>query len=138
MRIQPHQLQQLIDARGAFFAAVAAGDLERPVDVLRHRLGIEQVEMLEHHAHPLAQAEQGFVAEAGDVFAIDEDAPAVGALQHVEGADQGALAGAGAADDAEYLTLGDIQVDVAQRDDVTLAGTVGLVELLDANHDGQC
>ena len=88
-------------------------------------------------AHALAQAEQGFMAQAGNVFAVDEDAPAVGAFEDVEGADQGALAGAGRADDAEDLALGDVQVDVLQRDDVALAGTVSLVELLDANHVGQ-
>jgi hypothetical protein len=74
------------------------------------------------------------MAERGDVFAVDQDAALVGAFEQVERTDECALAGAGTADDAEDLALGDVQVDVLQGDDVALVGLVGLVEVLDADH----
>jgi hypothetical protein len=67
------------------------------------------------------------------VLPVHDDGAAGGPLQQVHAPDQGALAGAGEADDAEDLPLADIQVDVLQSVDGALALAEGLGEIPDLN-----
>jgi hypothetical protein len=61
--------------------------------VLQHRLMLEEVERLEHHAHLLAQHIHG-IALSEDVLAIDDDTAAGRLLQQVQTAQESALASA--------------------------------------------
>ena len=74
----------------------------------------EQVELLEHH--PGLAADLLDVADvAGQLDAVDEDAPAVVLLEAVDAADHRRLPRPGRADDDDDLLAGDVEVDVAQR-----------------------
>ena len=82
-------------------------------DVFQHGLVFEEIEALEHHAHLLAQEVQpGPLGH--DVFAVHPDFTAGGRFQHVDGPQQGALAGAGRADDADDLSPADLAVHILQ------------------------
>ena len=64
---------------------------------------------------------------AGDVLAVVEDLAAGGGLQQVDAPQQGALAGAGGADDAGDVALLHREVDVPQD----LMGAEGLAQVPD-------
>ena len=77
----------------------------------------EQVELLEHHARLAADLLD--VAEvAGELGAVDHDAPRVVLLEPVDAADHRRLPGTGRADDDDDLLAGDLQVDGLQRGEV--------------------
>jgi hypothetical protein len=92
----------------------------------------EQVELLEHHPHLAADGiEVADVIRKGD--AIDGDRTLLEVLKAVEGADEGALAGARGAHDHHHLALAHLQLSATQG-----VKTVG-VPLLDAtglDHQG--
>ncbi|GFJ81588.1 hypothetical protein Phou_057680 [Phytohabitans houttuyneae] len=90
--------------------------------------------MLVDHADPLPGLAEPVFAERAQVHPVDGDRAAVRALQHVDAAQQRALAGAAAAEDSEDLPLAHGQVDAVHRDDVTAAAAVRLVEAVDADH----
>ena len=92
--------------------------LRRQHDVLPGRKVREQVELLKHHAHFLAQRAQIAVVDI-ESGAVDLDGAVVDALKSVQRAQQGAFAGTAAADDGHHLALFDVQMDAAQ--DVVLA-----------------
>lgn len=60
-------------------------------DVLQHRLVLEEIKRLEHHAHLLPQVVDG-VAPGKYVLAVDDDTAASGRVEQVEGPEEGALA----------------------------------------------
>src|SRR5690606_27299040 len=62
------------------------------------------------------------------------DLPAVGALQQVDAAQQGALAGAALPDDTVDLAPADPQVDAAQRGDLAASQPVDPVEAHSVDH----
>lgn len=71
--------------------------------------------MLEDHADAAPQADQRVLVQAADVDAVDPHLAGAGPLQHVDRAQQGRLAGAAAADDAEHLAAPDGKGDIGQR-----------------------
>ena len=71
--------------------------------------------MLEDHANIGAELAQLAAAQVGDVAAVDADGAARGLLKQVDAADEGRLAGAGLADDAEDLPGLDGERDVVER-----------------------
>ena len=85
----------------------------------------EQVEVLEHHAH--LAPEQVYVGLAvQDIDPVDLDPSSAGLFQPVEAAQEGALAGAGRADDADDLSFADLAVDVAQDGELLVTVPVNL------------
>ncbi len=76
-----------------------------------------QVELLEDHPDAAARPAQLLAraraasGEGREVLARDGHGAGGGALQEVDAADEGGLAGAGLADDAVHLALADVQVD---------------------------
>ena len=94
--------------------AVDAGHLERVGDVASHRTGPEQVELLEDHADVPADSAPVPLGQGGDLLFADVHLSARRRFQPVDQPDQGALARAGVADDAEHLTLGDLEADIVQ------------------------
>src|SRR5690606_20048089 len=112
---QADQREDLFDAGTHLIARIGSRQAQREAHVFIDRAGIEQIEVLEHHADALPNIAQGTAVQVGDVFVIDEDAPAGGSLQQVQHAYQRALAGARAPDDAEYFASSYFQTDVAQR-----------------------
>jgi hypothetical protein len=82
-----------------------------------------RVEALEHHpdagAQPVAlglrRAAAMASAQCGDIRAVEQDLPGVGAFQQVEAAQQCALARAGGADDADDIAGRDVERHAAQH-----------------------
>ncbi len=126
--------QQLGDPGVDLGAAQLAGQAQRHGDIVGDGLRRQQVEVLEDHPDLLAEAAQALGIEGGDVDAVDLDAPAGGLLQAVDQAQQGALAGAGMADDAEHLTAFDLQRGRLQCGNLAAGDAVGLVDGLKLDH----
>src|SRR6185312_3025736 len=133
---QTHALQQLAHAGADFRCVPLAGEAQRERDVVRHRLRGEQVEVLEDHADAPALRAQRRFGQRGHLGVADQDAPAAGPFQQVDQPDQGGLAGAGMADDAEHLAIQDVEAERLQRGDVLAVHTVGLVHVEKADHGG--
>ena len=79
-------------------------------------------------------AAQAVGVEGGDVLAVDHDAPAGRLLQAVDQAQQGALAGAGRADQAKHFTTFDAQVGALQGADLATIDGVRLVDVMEFDH----
>ena len=101
-----------------------AHDARRQRDVLLHRQVGEQVVALEHHADVAAQVAQLRLAGI-EGMAGDPDAAGLDALQPVEAAQHGALAGTAAADDGHDLALLDRERDALEH----LVVAIGLVHV---------
>ncbi|MNN16576.1 hypothetical protein D3C81_1297200 [compost metagenome] len=126
--------QQLGDAGVDRRARQLAGEAQRQGDVGGDGLRGQQVEVLEDHADALAQAAQAGGIEGGGVRAVDQETPAGGLLEAVDQAQQGALAGAGVADDAEDLAGADLQGGWLQGGNVAAIDPVRLVDVVEFDH----
>src|SRR5262245_4771838 len=80
----------------------------------------KQVEALEHHRDLGADRHDRAVV-AVNARALDADLAAIVALEPVDAAQDGRLAGAGRADDADHLALGDRGGDALQYFDLAEA-----------------
>ncbi|MNH33602.1 hypothetical protein D3C79_941320 [compost metagenome] len=95
-----------------------------------------QVEVLKDHAQPCAQALQ--LARVGgaqpatraaaqfQLFAVDQDLPGVGLLEQVDAAQEGTLARAAGADDADHIAGFGVQRDTLEH----LVGAVAFVQVV--------
>src|SRR5205807_2276290 len=104
-------------------AAVAAADAgadQRDLDVRPRRQVGEQVMLLEDEADELAAVARP-AGLAPDLAAVDQHAPRRRLLEAADQVQQRALAGAGAARDAEHLARRHVQARVAQRIDLAIA-----------------
>jgi len=90
--------------------------------------------VLEDHPDALAEAPQAVGIQRGDIFTVDQDAPAGGLLEAVDQTQQRTLAGAGVADQTEDFTGGDLQLRRLQGRDVSAAGPIGFVDLMEFDH----
>src|SRR3989449_4577754 len=86
----------------------------RQHDVLQLRHVREQVERLEHHAHPRAQGRQVHPA-LRDRVAQHDDVTGLNALEPVDAADEGGLAGTRRPAHDHHVAGADGEVDVAQH-----------------------
>ncbi|MCY1417818.1 hypothetical protein D9M71_333600 [compost metagenome] len=127
-------VEQLGDAGVDLAGAVVAGQAQRHGDVVGDGLRGQQVEVLEDHSDALAEAAQAVGVEGGDVFAVDDDAPAAGLFEAVDQAQQGALAGAGMADQAEHLAILDAQASRLQGRNIAAGDAIGLVDVVEFDH----
>ena len=101
-------------------------------DVLQHRAMREKVMGLEDEADAVAaDGSEGVVVEAREVLAVEPHLAGVGAVEGSHDVEQGALAGAGGADDGDGLALADDEGGVAQ-DSQGRGVALGLVRLGDA------
>ena len=103
LALQAHQFQQLAD----FLFALRFGyarHLERQLNVLPHRLGRHQIEVLKDHADLAAQRHQLVFVKPADVDLINQHPPAAGLFKAVDGANQRRFTGAAAANNAEDFT----------------------------------
>ena len=124
-----HAVEQLLGQLIGLGLGLFAQHDGRQRDVLLHRLVREDVEVLEHHAHVLAQlVDVG--ALGGQLGALVEHLALLRDFQKVQAAQERALAGAGRADDGNDLALLNLFVDALQH--VQLAE--GLVQIDDLNH----
>ena len=109
-RVQPDQLQQLVDPA----ADPVLGPAEQPrhgADVRAHRLVREQPDVLDDVADPAAQLHR---VDAGDVLAVEQD-PAAGRLdQPVDHPQHRRLAAAGRADQHHELAGRHVQAQLAR------------------------
>ncbi len=131
-------LGQVVARAGHGVVAVHSQDVDRALDhVLQHRQVAPQVEMLEDHRQPAAdllqlpgiggaQLAQG--AGTGAQFLVaDADAPGTGLFQEVDAAQEGALARAGGADDADHVSLAGPERNAPEH----LMAAVALVDVFD-------
>src|SRR5690606_31132336 len=102
--------QQLGNSRVYLRATRLAGQLQRHRHILRYRPRGQQIEVLEDHPDLAPKASQTCVVESSDVFAVDPYAPAAWLFQAIDQAQQGALSGAGVADQTEHLAGPNVQV----------------------------
>ena len=135
------QVEQFEGLAGALRAGDAE-DLQRQLDVVLDGARGQQVEVLEDHADAAARLAQ-FLAgaaaaagEGGEVLAGDGHGAGGGALQEVDAADEGGLAGAALADDAVHLALADVQVDAVEGGDLAAARAVDLGQARSGDHRG--
>ena len=73
-----------------------------------------QVEALEHHPDP-APDRVGVEARFADVDAVEPDLTVVDRLEHVDAAQQGALARTGRTNQADHLRLRDVEADLIEH-----------------------
>ena len=130
---QPDQCQQLFDPLlDPLFAPTR--QLQREGDVGGDGAGGEQVEVLENHPDLAASLGQVPFAQGDQILAVDDDLTFRRALQQVDAADEGALAGTGGADHPENFALRHMQAHVTQGVHGITAFTVDFVETDQLNH----
>src|SRR5450830_1454063 len=134
MFAQADQFQQFRHALTASLGGVFSCVFSRPVDIGGNGFGTEQIEMLEDHAHALAQLVQIGAIELRDVFVFNENASRRGTFEQIQRTDQGTFSSAGTTDDAEYLACFNLQIDIGQCCDVPVGNLINFMEMLDANH----
>nr|EIF88755.1 putative hydrolase [Streptomyces tsukubensis NRRL18488] len=121
-------------------AAREPEDLQRKFDVALDGAGRQQVEVLEDHADPAAGRAQfptgarALPGEGGELDAVHGDGAGGGALQQVDAADQGGLAGAALPDDAVHLAFPDMEVDAVQGGDLASSRAVDLGQARCGDH----
>ncbi len=121
--LQPGDVEQPVDVLG--LADLPAADAQRQRHVLAHRQPGQQVGRLEHDAD--------IARGAGDRPAVERGLAAVMVVEPGQDAQQGRLAAARGTDDADELTVPDVEIDVGQR--VDAAAGIGLAEAADADED---
>ena len=127
---ETHAREQALGGGGGLLLAHEL-ELHRGIhDVLAHAVVREEVELLEDHAHVLANLVDVCLG-ARDGLAVDEDLAGGGLLEAVDAAQERGLAGAGRSDHADDLAGVDVDVDAAQ--DVVLTEVLG--ETLDVDLD---
>ena len=117
---QVHDLQQLPCSRHGFLFR-RADELQGERDIVQAGALHEQVKMLEDHTDGFPGVPQLLFRQLHQILAVNGDGTFRGALQQVHAPNQGGLAGAGQADDAENLAFVDGKVDVIQRMDAAFA-----------------
>ena len=125
-----HQIQQ-------FFSTLAGLDLvhadkfQRKADVLARRALHEQVELLEDHAHGTPGSAQLALRQTAHVLAFKKDGTARGTFQHVDAADERALAGTALADDTEDVPFVDGKIDALQGKNIRIFAAVTFFQIDD-------
>ena len=109
--LEPHQVQLLQGLGPGLVRREFAELAQREGDVLHHGLVREQVELLEHHADPLAQLVRVVLQ---DRAAVQQDVALIRFDQAVHDPQQRGLAGAGGADDRGRGALLHVEVDAAE------------------------
>ena len=105
-------VEQLESTGAVCLRYLAGGGEEREADVVQHGLLRQQAKVLEDHRHATAIRAKLLAGERGDVAAIDLDDARCGALEEVDRANERRLAGTAHTDDAEDVTVGDLEIDV--------------------------
>ena len=130
---QADQLQQFAGAGLGLFLR-DLGKLHREHNVAQAGPLHQQVELLEYHRNFAAGGAQVSRIQVLHLFPVDDDAPLVGAFQHIDAAYQRRFSGARHTNDAVDIAIPDGQVDVVQRDDrATLRGKA-LGQVLQFDH----
>ena len=112
-----------------------ADEFERQRDVVVHRAGAQQIEVLENHADRAAYLAQFVVGEFVEHAAVDIDRARGGAVEEVDAAHERAFPGARATDDAEDFSGLDVDRDVLQGvEDFTLGSAIRLSDVLKLDH----
>ena len=109
---QTHTGQQLVGALGNGFLVLQLEQAGGQFQVLLHGQVGEEVEVLEHHAHLLAHSIDVDIIHL-DAFKLD--GAAGGDLQPVQAAQEGGLAAAGGADQADHIAAVNINIDALQH-----------------------
>ena len=110
-----------------------ARDLEREADVLQRRALLQQVKLLEDHAHRAARLEQLLFGEPAELLPVHRDRALGRLLQKVDAAHERAFARAGQADDAEDFAAVNLQINAVERNHSTRAAAEGLIQVLYAD-----
>ena len=109
-----HQLQHVIHAVGDLLV-LHVGDVHGKGDVLIHRHGRDEAEILEDDAHLTAQIGHLMAAQVGNVLAQHGHLALGGGLLPQDELQQGGFARAGMAQQKHELAFVHVEVDVFQR-----------------------
>ena len=119
---QPDQLEEVLGSRPAHVLAHALHFQPEGHVVDEITVG-EQAEVLEHHAHAMAaQVEQLAFVGGRDVEAADPHRSGRRLDEAGQAADERGLPAPGQAHDDEHLAVGDVEIDLADRDHVAGLG----------------
>ena len=109
---QAHAGQQFVCLGGDGFLILQLQQGGGQLQIFLHSQVREQVEVLEHHAHLLAHSvDVGFI----HLGALKFDAAGGGDLQPVQAAQEGGLAAAGGADQADHVAAVDVDINTLQH-----------------------
>src|SRR5436190_9939815 len=111
---EPEALEQSRRAPRRLVLREPERESRRERDVAQHAHVREEVVRLEDDADASANTVH-VDTPRGDLDALDNDAPCVDRLEQVHAAQQGRLPGAGRADQADDLVVGDLEVDASQH-----------------------
>ena len=110
-RVEPHEVKQLVHARGGA-GAVPLEDARHGGDVLPHAHVREQADLLNHVADTSTKLHR---VDRRDVSALHEHLAGIGVVQAVDELDQRGLAAARGAEHAHELPLVDREAHVVER-----------------------
>ena len=130
LAVEPHFLQEGERTRFDFLLVLLQHVDWRHHDVLQRSLVREQVVLLKHHRHVLAQRDFLLIGlDLVHIVRANADGAAIDLRQAVEAAQQRGFAGSRGADDAHGLAFRDVERDAAQ--DFRFAE--GFVDVFDAD-----
>ena len=129
--------EQLGDVAEVLVIVVGAlpGNVEGNLDIVAGGEGWQQVELLEDEADftPPQMCPLG-VRGVGEVSAVDQHPAGIGLGKSAENIEEGGLAAARRAYNAEKLSLFHLKGDAAHRRNVHFADAIGLADILDLNN----
>ena len=110
-----------------------ARDLEREADILQRRALLQQVKLLEDHAHRAARLEQLLFGQLAQLLPVHGHRALGRRLQKVDAAHKRTFARARQADDAEDLAAADVQIHAVQRNHRTRPAAEGFIQVSNTN-----
>ena len=132
---QEHLAQERHTLLASLFGALFKDFAGSKHHILQNGHILEEVEILEHHSHLLAQLVHR-VALAKDILAIHYDTTACGGIQQVQHMQEGALSRTGGTYDADNLAGVYLAVDILEHRKWSAVGIiVCLAKMRNSNHN---
>ena len=132
---QPDERERKRHARFDLFGG-DVGHAHGKSDVLVHRHGGDQAEVLEHDAHLAAQVRHLAALELGQVLPVDENPPLGRLFFHLDEFEERRFARAGMAQDKDELAFLDMDIDIFQRYVFVVVRLVGFGDMFKFDHLG--
>ena len=124
-------MQQLYDLVKKYRVRGAARQAQGEQDVLFHRQGGHQIEILIHEAHLAAAEHRQFLfLQPPQVHTVHNDLPLVRAVHAADHVQQCGLAGAGSANDGGKFALFNLQINAVQGLDLIFSFTKILFQVM--------
>lgn len=128
-----HQLQNVPDTPLHLRLGIPC-HLQRKRDIFKDCLGIEQIKLLKNHPDLAAGQPQFTLLQVGNNRLADHNLARIRLLQPVQTADQRGFPCAAEADNAEYFSFFDMQINIPKRRNRSAASEVTLVQISHGDH----